>query len=103
MASQTIKMEIPIHGVLMLGERDAYVASDGSRALGVAICDTVLWNVAIGLLDVWVRESSRQGVKWPQIQRMQQGDTIRIRYVEVMKEGDEGTYDALMSSMKDSL
>jgi hypothetical protein len=42
-------------------------------------------------------------VKWPQIQRMQQGDTIRIRYVEAMKEADEGKYDALMSFMKDSL
>lgn len=47
---------MPIHGVLMLGERDAYVASHGSRALGVAICDTVLRNVAIGLLDVSVKK-----------------------------------------------
>ena len=44
---------------LMLGERDAYVASHGSRALGVAICDSVLRNVAISLLDVAVKESSR--------------------------------------------
>ena len=51
----TIKMKMPIYGVLMLGERDAYVASHGSRALGVAICDTVLRNVAIGLLDVSVK------------------------------------------------
>jgi hypothetical protein len=53
-------MEIPIHGVLLLGERDAYVASHGSRALGVAIFNTHLRCDAIGLLDVSIREEAHR-------------------------------------------
>lgn len=53
-------MEIPIHGVPMLGERDAYVASDGSRALGVAIFNTDLRSNAIGLLDVSIKEEAHR-------------------------------------------
>ena len=51
-------MELPIHGVLMLGGSDAYVASHGRRALGVAIFNTDLPSDAIGLLDVSIREEA---------------------------------------------
>jgi hypothetical protein len=46
--------------VLMLGERDAYVASHGSRALGVAIFNPDLRSDAIGLLDVSIKEEAHR-------------------------------------------
>lgn len=48
-----------IHGVQVLGERDAYVVSHGSRALGVAIFNTDLRSDAIGLLDISIREEEQ--------------------------------------------
>lgn len=39
--------------------------------------------------------------KWPQIHRMPHGDGIRIRYINALKEADEGKYESLMSFMND--
>lgn len=55
------------------------------------------------ITDIFFHSRGLPLPKWPQIHRMPQGDAIRKRYIDAMKNADQGKYDELISFMQEYL
>lgn len=55
------------------------------------------------ITDIFLRSRNHPLPKWPQIQLIQEGDSVRKRYIAAMKQADMGSFDELISFFKDCL
>lgn len=52
------------------------------------------------MTDIFLRSRDHPLPKWPQIQRIEQGDAVRRRYVAAMQQADVGSFDQLVAFME---
>lgn len=55
------------------------------------------------ITDIFFHSRKHPLPKWPQIQRMEQGDAIRKRYIAAMKSADQNNFSALSSFIEEFL
>ena len=55
------------------------------------------------ITDIFFHSRKHPLPKWPQIDRLPQGDAIRARYVDAMKKADQGDFGELIDCMKSYL
>ena len=55
------------------------------------------------ITDIFLRSQNHSLPKWPQIQLIQEGDSVRKRYIAAMKQADMGNFDELTSFFNDYL
>ena len=48
------------------------------------------------ITDIFLRSRNHALPKWPQVQRMEQGDSVRKLYITAMKQADAGDFDPLI-------
>lgn len=55
------------------------------------------------ITDVFLRSRDHPLPKWPQIQRIEQGNSIRKQYIDAMKQADMENFDPLITFFKECL
>jgi Fic-DOC domain mobile mystery protein B len=55
------------------------------------------------ITDIFFSSCGQSLPKWPQIDRMPQGDAVRMQYINAMKKADQGDYRELISCIRSYL
>ena len=55
------------------------------------------------ITDIFLRSRDHPLPKWPQIQRIEQGNSIRKQYIDAMKQADMENFDPLITFFKECL
>ncbi len=55
------------------------------------------------MTDTFLRSRDHALPKWPQIQRIKQGDLVRKRYISAMQQADVGDFDPLVTFIRECL